>query len=144
MDYYDNAVNWYNSAKFLITGGFYQQSVSQSCLAVELFLKSKLIVIDPNSELDKSHDSLNIFKEVVKKYPTGKNLLPCIRSCRKFFNESRYPYTTIDIYTKEFAEEFIKHVEYVKDYVDNDCQASIEDLQSKYKKRKGISSDPYQ
>ena len=42
MDYYNNAVTWYNSAKFSLTGEFYQQSVSQSCLAVELFLKSKL------------------------------------------------------------------------------------------------------
>ena len=68
MDYYNNAVTWYNSAKFSLTGEFYQQSVSQSCLAVELFLKSKLAFIDPDSELDKSHDLISIFKEVTKKF----------------------------------------------------------------------------
>ena len=61
MDYYSNAVNWYESAKFLVSGGFYQQSVAQSCLAVELFLKSQLLIMAPDSELDKSHDTINIF-----------------------------------------------------------------------------------
>ena len=136
MNYYDNAVNWYNSAKFSLKGGFYQQSVSQSCLAVELFLKSKLILIDPDSELDKSHDAISIFKEVSKKYPPREDILPGIRICRKYFNESRYPLTGTAIYTKEFAEEFIKYVEDVVDYIDHDCQASLEDLQSKFEKTK--------
>lgn len=134
MDYYNNAMGWYESAKFAITGGFYQQSVSQSCLAVELFLKSKLFVIDPNSELDKTHDSLNIFNMLVKKYPTNKNLLPGIRYCRKYFNEARYPYGEVGIYTEEFAQQFIGYVEAVKDYIDSDCQSSLEDLQRRFDK----------
>ena len=135
MNYYDNAVTWYNSAKYSLTGGFYQQSVSQSCLAVELFLKSKLILIDPVSELDKSHDSISIFKVVAKKYPSSKDLLPSIRNCRKYFNEARYPYGGTEIYTKEFAEEFVRYAEDVMEYINNECQASLEDLQSKYEKR---------
>lgn len=132
MNYYNNAVSWYNSAKFSLTGGFYQQSVSQSCLAVELFLKSKLILIDPGSELDKTHDSINIFKVVAKKYPPKKDLLPGVRNCRKYFNEARYPYGGTEIYSKEFAEEFVKYVEDVMDYIDNECQATLEDLQNKF------------
>ena len=134
MNYYDNALNWYSSAKFLLAGEFYQQSVSQSCLAVELFLKSKLIMIDPDSELDKSHDSISIFKEVAKKYPPKKDLLHGIRYCRKYFNEARYPYSGTSIYTKEFAEEFVKYVEDVINYIDNECKASLEDLQNKHGK----------
>lgn len=143
MNYYDNALNWYNSAKFSLTGEFYQQSISQSCLAVELFLKSKLILVDPDSELDKSHDSISIFKELAKKYPTRKELLHGIRNCRKYFNEARYPHSGTDIYTKEFAEEFVKYVEDVRDYIDNECPTSMQDLQNKYGHTKVINSDPY-
>jgi len=134
MDYYSNAVSWLEGAKLLESNGYYQQSVSQSCLATELFLKSRLSIIDPNSELDKSHDSINIFNELKRKYPTSKDLLPGIRFCRKFFNEARYPYDGIEIYTKEFALRFIGYVEQVKDYIDNDCQPTIEDLQQKFNK----------
>jgi len=140
VDYYNSAVSWYESAKFLESGGYYQQSVSQSCLAVELFLKSRLSIVDPNSELDKSHDSINIFKELNKKYPTDKDLLPGIRYCRKYFTEARYPYDGTDIYTKEFALEFIGYVEQVKDYIDNDCQLTLDDLQRKFSNRGGVGT----
>jgi len=143
LDYYDNAEKWYDSAKFSITGEFYQQSVSQSCLAVELFLKSKLVLIDPNSELDKSHDTINILKEILKKYPTEKDLMPAARNCRKYFNESRYPNNGTDIYTKELAYEFIKYVENIKDYIDTDCQATLDDLLNKYGKDPSINTGPY-
>ena len=132
MNYYDNAVNWYESAKYLASGGFYQQAVSQSCIAVELFLKSKLLIIEPDSELDKSHDVINIFSVLSRKYPAKKDILPGIRYCRKYFNESRYPHDGVEVYTKDFAESFIGYVGDVKDYIDNDCQATLGDLQHKY------------
>jgi len=90
VDYYNSAVNWYESAKLLESNGFYQQSVSQSCLAAELFLKSRLSIIDPNSELDKSHDSINIFNELKKKYQTnnivcrGRRAVPASHCFCKF------------------------------------------------------------
>ena len=134
MDYYNSAVSWLESAKLLESNGYYQQSVSQSCLSAELFLKSRLSIIDPNSELDKSYDSINIFNELKKKYPTNKDLLPGIRLCRKYFTEARYPYDGTGIYTKEFAQSFIGYVEQVKDYIDDDCQPTLDDLQRKFNK----------
>ena len=121
MDYYENALKWHKSAEFSIEGGFYQQSVSQSCLAAELFLKSVLIVIQPKSELDKSHDTLGIFNVIARKYPTDKDVLSGVRMCRKYFTESRYPYNGGEVYTEEFARQFLEYVENVKDYVDNEC-----------------------
>ena len=132
MDYYKSATHWYESAKFLITGGFYQQSVSQSCLAAELFLKSQLSIVDPKSELDKSHDTINIFKTLTRKFPTKRELLLGIRYCRKYFNESRYPFGNEDIYTKEFAEEYLGYVKEIKSYIDEECQSTLDDLQRKY------------
>ena len=129
---YNNAVSWYESAKLLETNGFFQQSVSQSCLAVELFLKSKLLIVDPDSDLDKSHDSINIFRVLVDRYPTSRDLLPGIRHCRKYFNEARYPYSGTDVYTRDFAQEFLSYAQAVKDYIDNDCHATFEDLKQKY------------
>ena len=137
MDYYKSASHWYESAKFSITGGFYQQSVSQSCLSAELFLKSQLSITEPNSELDKSHDTLNIFKTLSKRFPAKRDMLQGIRYCRKYFNESRYPFGNDDIYTKEFAEEFLGYVKEIKRYIDEDCQSTIDDLQHKYTNNQG-------
>ena len=134
MDYYSSAVSWFESAKLLEANEFFQQSVSQSCLAVELFLKSKLLIVEPDSELDKSHDSINIYRVLAKHYPTNRDLLPGIRNCRKYFNEARYPYSGVEFYTKTFAQEFLGYVQAVKDYIDNDCQANLDDLQRKYTK----------
>jgi hypothetical protein len=56
-----------------------------------------------------------------------------ILRCRKYFNESRYPYASdVSIYTKEFAAEFIEFITIIKDYIDNDCLATVEDLKDRY------------
>ena len=132
MDYYSSAEQWYSAAKYLAAGGFYQQSVSQSCLAVELYLKSRLLVVDPDSELDKSHDTVNIFHVLAKRYPTNRDILTGIRYCRKYFNEARYPYNGTNVYSKELADQFLGYVEEVKNYIDQDCPVSISDLQRRF------------
>ena len=38
------------------------------------------------------------------------------------------------IYDKEFAQSFIGYVEQVKDYIDDDCQPTLDDLQQKFNK----------
>jgi len=59
-----------------------------------------------------------------------------IVKCRKFYNESRYPYTNeINIYTKEFAKGFIIFIKDIKDYVENECVATTDDLIKKYPKK---------
>ncbi len=54
---------------------------------------------------------------------------------RKYFNESRYPYAgDIRVYTRGFADEFIKITDDVKYYVDNECIATEDDLTKKFAK----------
>jgi len=105
-----------------------------SCLCVELLLKTKLIQIDPTSVLLEGHDLINIFKAVHAKYNSANDLSYAVRDCRKYFNESRYPASGTKVYSKAFSEQFLKHVENVKYYIDNECTATIADLKDKYRK----------
>jgi HEPN domain-containing protein len=90
------------------------------------------MIIDPDSELDKSHDTINIYYVLVKKYPPKRDLLTGIRYCRKYFTEARYPIDGTDIYTKEFAERFLYYVEEIKLYIDQECQSTLDDLKNMY------------
>ena len=56
MNYYDNAVAWERAATNSLKSGDYRASVFACCLAVELYLKSQLVVADSNSEYENSHD----------------------------------------------------------------------------------------
>jgi len=116
----------------LYVAGQYRHAVYHSCIAIELLLKSKLVQIDPTSAFLESHDIINIFKAVQDKYNSNKNLQPIVRFCRKYFNESRYPLSGTIIYTMEFASHFIQHVKDIKNYIDNECAATMEDLVSRF------------
>ena len=43
VDYYDNAQETQKAAIALLDSGIYRQSVYMSCLAIELYLKTKLM-----------------------------------------------------------------------------------------------------
>lgn len=58
-----------------------------------------------------------------------------VRLCRKYHSDARYSNTTNpEVYSKEFAERFIEIVADIKDYIDNDCAATVSDLVKKYEK----------
>ena len=56
-----------------------------------------------------------------------------VKMSTKYFKDSRYSnYENLKIFTKEFADEFIDYVNQVKNYVDEKCVATLNDLQAKY------------
>jgi len=103
-------------------------------MCIEYLLKTKLVQIAPLSEFLDGHDIINIFKVVSARYKPSKDLRAIVGFCRKYFNESRYPASGTEAYTKAFADDFIQYVTSVKDYVDNECASTTEDLINRFKK----------
>ncbi len=113
----------------------YQVGIALSCLSVELYLKSVLDQVEHPTELETTHDIINIYRCLAKRYVPQADLMPKLVRCRKYFNEARYPASNSAAYTKEFCEEFLGCIDAVKDYVDNKCQAGMNDLLNKFKKK---------
>ena len=135
MGYYDDALEWEGTAVDLETCSRYRASVYMSCLAVECYLKSKVEIIDPSNAKLNEHDSIYLYRLLKTKYPSGKDIINEIRLCRKYHNDARYSNTTnTDIYDKKFANRFIQIVIDVREYIENECAATLEDLQKKYNK----------
>lgn len=133
MDYYANAQETEKAAIALNNAQIYRPAVYMSCLAVELYLKSRLYLVPHEDGLELSHDIVNLYKALLTRYRPKSNYDKLIARCRKYFNESRYPYNSdTSVYTEEFAKEFIGFIELIKDYIDNDCVSTVEDLKSKY------------
>jgi len=133
VGYYSDAEEWRGTAVDMEACGRYRGSVYMSCLAVECFLKSRIEMIDPNNPRLKEHDSIYFYRLLKEKYPTGENLLADIRLCRKYHNDARYSSThKPELYDKEFANRLIDIVGKVKDYIDNECTATLEDLAEKF------------
>ena len=66
---------------------------------------------------------------------SGKDLINSIRLCRKYHNEARYSnISKSDLYDLEFASRFIGIVSDVREYIDNECIATLDDLHNKYGK----------
>lgn len=134
MDYYKNAEDNAEVARLSYENGKYQVSISLSCLAVELYLKSVLGLVSHSIDLETSHDVINIYRCISKRYKSKTDLLPYLVQCRKYFNEARYPTSNSAVYTREFSEEFLDYVSAVKEFVDSQCKADIEDLADKFNK----------
>ncbi|MCL2362485.1 MAG: HEPN domain-containing protein [Defluviitaleaceae bacterium] len=133
MDFYTNAQETEQSAISLLETGQYRHSIFLACLAIELYLKSKLYLVPHRPELEKSHDIIGLYDALCNRYQPKSDLRPNINICRKYFNEARYPYGgSANIYTKDFAMEFVNIIADVKDYIDNECMATVEDLQKMY------------
>ena len=136
MNYYTNAQETEQAAIALLNVKLYRQSIYMSCLAVELYLKSRLHLVSHDDGLERSHDIVNLYKALLTRYQPKINHDKMITRCRKYFNESRYPYASdVSMYTDEFAQEFIDFILLIKDYIDNKCIASVDDLESKYSQK---------
>ena len=134
MDYYKLAEEEIKSIEVLQTAGQYRHVITHCCMCIEYLLKTKLVQINPASDVLYGHDIINIFKEVQERYTSSKNLISIVRFCRKYLNDSRYPASGTAAYTKKFAEDFIRYVTEIKNYIDNECIATEDDLLDKYKK----------
>jgi len=71
---------------------------------------------------------------VSKRFCPNEDLLQFVKLGKKYFNESRYPFSDTAIYTKAFAQEFLGYVNAIKDYIDDVCVGNIDDLQNKFRK----------
>ena len=136
MNFYDNAVEVQSAANSLYENGHYRMSIGNSCLAIELFLKSRLPLVEGWEEFEFSHDVINIYRHLTKRFRSKVDLTKMITLGRKYFNESRYPHGDTAVYTREFAHEFLEYVEIVRSYIDNECIANFDDLQDKFRKLK--------
>ena len=132
MDFYDNAVDVHETANILYDHEKYRMSVFNACLAAELYLKSRLSLVEYDARLESSHDVINIYRCLTKRFSSSKDLKPALNMCRKYFNEARYPYGDTDAFTQAFALEFQKYLSDIKNYVDNECAASLDDLKKKF------------
>jgi len=92
-------------------------------------------LVEHNIDLETSHDVINIYKCLSKRYKSKEDLLPALVRCRKYFNEARYPSSDSAAYTKEFCEEFLIYLDSIKSYVDNQCQATLDDVVERFKNK---------
>ena len=134
MNFYDNAVEVHKAAEILCNNAQYRMSVSNSCLAMELYLKSKLHLTEKGENYAYSHDTINMFVQLANRFKPDNELFQIVKLGRKYFNESRYPHGDTAVYTKEFAQEFLEHVEKLKCYIDDVCVGNVTDLQNKFNK----------
>ena len=132
MNFYDNAAEVHLAAESLCENGHYRMSVYNACLAIELYLKSRLNLVDGWEKYEFSHDVINIYRHLNKRFPAATDLTRGIALSRKYFNESRYPHGDTVVYTNEFAHNFLDYVTAVKHYIDNECIANINDLKDKF------------
>ena len=133
MDLYQNAQETEQAAIALLNTGFYRQAIYFACLATELYLKSKLHLVEHDIDLEASHNTEKLYKALLVRFKPTDDLLPMATHFRKYFNESRYPYSfDASAYTESFTKEFLDYLTAIKAYIDNDCIATIEDLATKH------------
>ena len=134
MDYYKISEEPFNASQTLKRDGMYRMSVCMATLAIDLLLKSVLYRVNSSSELLVGHNHIGIFREIEGHYPKPE-LRTVVKLSRKYFNDSRYSNKDdIPTFTENLAEDFIGYAQQVKDYVDIDCQATLEDLQKRFNK----------
>ena len=77
---------------------------------------------------------IGIYRTIEKRYPNPA-LRTLVKLSRKYFNDSRYSNSeNFPAFTESLATDFIEYAQRVKDYIDFDCQASLEDLQKRFSK----------
>jgi HEPN domain-containing protein len=133
MNYIENAADWERSAYNSEKSADYRVSVFSACMAAECYLKAQLLTVQPDSEYEKSHDVLTIYRILSSRYKPSKDLSHDVILCRKYYTESRYPQNR-SFYTESIAKDFLRYMEAIKNYVENECHTSFGDLEKKYKK----------
>jgi len=135
MDYYAISEEPLQASQALKGNGMYRMSVCMAMLAIDLLLKSVLYRINNASELLIGHNHIAILREIETRYPKPE-LRTIVKLSRKYFNDSRYSNRdNISTFSEKLAVDFIFYAQQVKDFVNNDCLASIDDLQQKFGKR---------
>jgi len=133
MDYYKLSEEPLKAAISNKEQGFYRMSVSMSTLAIDLLLKSVLYRIEPTHDLIMGHNHAGIVTFIERVYPKKDDIRRVAKLSRKYFKDSRYFRSeNLAIFTEELADDFINYSTHIKAYVDNDCMATIEDLQKKF------------
>jgi len=134
MDYYKISEEPLNASKSLKRDGMYRMSICMATLAIDLLLKSVLFRINSTSELLVGHNHIGILREIEGRYPKPE-LRTVVKLSRKYFNDSRYSNNdSFPTFTEDLAADFIAYAQQVKDYVDIDCQATLEDLLKRFKR----------
>ena len=90
--------------------------------------------MDDGEEYAFSHDVINIYRHLKKRFPSKIDLTKMITLGRKYFNESRYPHGDNAVYTKEFAQKFLEYAASIRRYIDDECIANIGDRKNKFQK----------
>jgi len=133
MDYYKLSEEPLQAAKLNKEQGLYRMSVSMSTLAIDLLLKSVLHRIEPTHDMMMGHNHAGIVTFIEGKYPRKDAVRHAAKLSRKYFKDSRYSRSeNLSLFTETLADDFVGYAEIIKDYVDTECQATLEDLQKRF------------
>ncbi|MCL2386574.1 MAG: HEPN domain-containing protein [Defluviitaleaceae bacterium] len=136
MDYYKLSKEPLKAAISNKEHGLYRMSVSMSTLAIDLLLKSVLYRIEPTHDLMMGHNHAGIVTFIENIYSKKDDVRQTAKLSRKYFKDSRYSRSeNLSVFTEELADKFISYTKLIKDYVDIDCQATLNDLQKKFTKK---------
>jgi len=109
-------------------------SVCMSTLAIDVLLKSVLFRVAPENDLLMGHNHPGMVMKIESKYPSNDTIRHIAKLSRKYFKDSRYSNSeNFPTFTQSLANDFIGYAESVKEYVDTQCQATLEDLKNKFK-----------
>ena len=90
----------------------------------------------PTHDLIMGHNHVGIVTFIENVYPKKGDVRQAVKLSRKYFKDSRYSRSeNLAVFTEELADNFISYTKLIKDYVDNDCQATFDDLIKKFNKR---------
>ena len=135
MDYYKLSEEPLQAAISNKEQGLYRMSVSMSTLAIDLLLKSILHRMEPTHDLIMGHNHVGIVTFIEKMYPKKADIRQVAKLSRKYFKDSRYSRSeNLTVFTEALATDFVEYVRQVKNYIDIDCQATLENLQKRFEK----------
>ena len=135
MDYYKLSEEPMQAAISNKEQGLYRMSVSMSTLAIDLLLKSVVYRIEPTHDLMMGHNHAGIVTFIENMYPKKDVVRHAAKLSRKYFKDSRYSRSeNLVVFTAKLADDFISYTMLIRNYVDNDCQATLDDLQKKFGK----------
>ena len=133
MDYYRLSEEPLQAAKVNKENGLYRMSVSMATLSIDALLKSVLYRIKSDDDLILGHNHLGIVDVIETRYPRKDGIRHIAKLSRKYFKDSRYSNSeNFSLFTENLAADFISYAEQVKDYVDTECQSTINDLLQRF------------
>ena len=91
--------------------------------------------MEPTHDLMMGHNHAGILTFIENMYPKKSDIRHATKLSRKYFKDSRYSRAeNLSVFTDDLADEFISYVRLIKNYVDNDCCATLEDLKKRFNK----------